>query len=212
MGDTDYAKAVSMIISNDPPGGLTEAGKLGGFKVVQSDIHQVVYGADSEGICYAVITGQDYPPRVAIQGLEEISNIFSSQFASKVIVHDAKEGSLTKKGKKVLSTFCEKYDTPENADKIQQVLSKVDKMKSGMQDNLHNMLKNTESANNLANKSNELHEQAKVFKERAKTVKKDMQWKNLKVAIIITCIVGIVVTILLVTLIPSNVIYCIFPM
>jgi hypothetical protein len=47
----DYAKAVAKVISNDPPGGLAEGGKIGGFKVVQSDQHQVVYGADKDGLC-----------------------------------------------------------------------------------------------------------------------------------------------------------------
>ena len=49
--DTNYAEAVSAVISNDPPGGLAEAGSLGGFKVVQSDQHQVVYGADADRLC-----------------------------------------------------------------------------------------------------------------------------------------------------------------
>jgi len=47
----DYGKAVAKVIANDPPGGLAEGGKVGGFKVVQSDQHQVVYGADKAGIC-----------------------------------------------------------------------------------------------------------------------------------------------------------------
>ena len=47
----DYAKAVAKVIGNDPPGGLAEGGKVGGFKVVQSDQHQVVYGADKDGLC-----------------------------------------------------------------------------------------------------------------------------------------------------------------
>jgi hypothetical protein len=49
--DKAFAEAVAKVIENDPPGGLAEAGSIGGFKVVQSDQHQVVYGADSEGIC-----------------------------------------------------------------------------------------------------------------------------------------------------------------
>lgn len=49
--DKSYADAVAAVVSNDPPGGLAESGTLGGFKVVQSDQHQVVYGADSDGIC-----------------------------------------------------------------------------------------------------------------------------------------------------------------
>lgn len=49
--DGTYAEAVGKVIENDPPSGLAESGSIGGFKVVQSDQHQVVYGADSEGIC-----------------------------------------------------------------------------------------------------------------------------------------------------------------
>ena len=33
------------------PGSVGEEGVIGGFKVVTSDMHQVVYGADSEGLC-----------------------------------------------------------------------------------------------------------------------------------------------------------------
>ena len=49
--DKSYAEAVAAVIQNDPPSGLGESGQIGGFKVVQSDQHQVVYGADMEGVC-----------------------------------------------------------------------------------------------------------------------------------------------------------------
>lgn len=49
--DNSYADAVAGVIANDPPTGLSQSGKLGGFKVVQSDQHQVCYGADTDSIC-----------------------------------------------------------------------------------------------------------------------------------------------------------------
>ena len=49
--DDAFADAVQGIVSNDPPTGISEAGKIGGFKVVQSDMHQVTYGCDKDGIC-----------------------------------------------------------------------------------------------------------------------------------------------------------------
>jgi hypothetical protein len=49
--DANYADAIAQVIENNPPGGLAEAGVLGGFNVVNSDQHQVVYGADADGIC-----------------------------------------------------------------------------------------------------------------------------------------------------------------
>jgi len=47
----DFAKAVARVISNDPPTGVDARSKCGGFKVVQADVHQVVYGADANNIC-----------------------------------------------------------------------------------------------------------------------------------------------------------------
>jgi hypothetical protein len=49
--DKTYADAVALVITNDPPSGLSEQNSLGGFKVAQSDQHQVVYGVDANGIC-----------------------------------------------------------------------------------------------------------------------------------------------------------------
>lgn len=49
--DKSYAEAVGGVVSNDPPSGLSQSSTLGGFKVVQSDQHQIVYGADIDGLC-----------------------------------------------------------------------------------------------------------------------------------------------------------------
>lgn len=50
-GRGNYADAVSMVLKSDPPGAPSGVGSIGGFKVVQSDQHQVVYGGDSDGLC-----------------------------------------------------------------------------------------------------------------------------------------------------------------
>lgn len=54
--DKSFTDAVSGVISNDPPSGVSEAGTIGGFKVVQSDAHQVIYGADKDGICKSFLS------------------------------------------------------------------------------------------------------------------------------------------------------------
>lgn len=50
-GRGNYGDAVSMVIKSDPPGSGAEVGTIGGFKNVQSDQHQVIYGGDSSGLC-----------------------------------------------------------------------------------------------------------------------------------------------------------------
>jgi len=193
----DYAKAVAKVIAGDPPGGLAEGGKVGGFKVVQSDQHQVVYGADKDGICYCVITGLGYQSRVAIQFLEELASEFSATLGS--AAKTAKENSLNKKSKTTLQAMCKKYEDPQNVDKASKVLGAVDKVKGQMQTNISDMLKNTEQAESLAEKSDQLNEQASVFKKNSKSLKNQMAWKNLKMTLILG---GVIVVVLLAVLVP----------
>ena len=61
--DKSYADAVAGVIGNDPPGGLSDGGTLGGFKVVQSDQHQVVYGADKDALCKSLCSFFDAVPQ-----------------------------------------------------------------------------------------------------------------------------------------------------
>ena len=49
--EKNYADAVGMVVGGDPPRGISEEGAIGGFKIVQSDTHQIIYGADTQGLC-----------------------------------------------------------------------------------------------------------------------------------------------------------------
>ena len=49
--EKNYADAVGLVIRADPPRGVSEEGTMGGYKIVQSDMHQIVYGADTDGLC-----------------------------------------------------------------------------------------------------------------------------------------------------------------
>ncbi len=66
-----------------------------------------------------------------------------------------------------------------------------------MQDNIAAMLKNTEQAESLAERSNQLNEQANVFQKKSKDLRKQMRCKNIKMTIIlVTLVVGVLVIIL----------------
>merc|ERR1711934_563665 len=78
-------------------------------------------------------------------------------------------------------------------------LRQVDAVKGQMQDNIASMLKNTEKAEDMASKSEQLNEQASVFKKRSTDLKKQMQWKNLKMTLILG---GVIVVIILAITVP----------
>ncbi|KAL7464575.1 hypothetical protein ACHAXS_004913 [Conticribra weissflogii] len=195
--DKSYSDAVGMVIANDPPSGVADENTIGGFKVVQSDVHQVIYGADSEGLCLAVITGKKYASRAAIKMLQDLYTPYSEQFGLQA--KSATNGSLTKKSKSLLASTCKKFDDSSKVDKAAALNVKVEEVKLQMQDNIASMLKNTEQAESLAERSSQLNEQAHVFQKKSKDLKKQMRCKNIKMTIIL---VSLVVGILIIILVP----------
>jgi len=97
--------------------------------------------------------------------------------------------------------MCKKYDDLSKVDKTSALIGKVDEVKVQMQDNISAMLKNTEQAESLAERSDQLNEQASVFKKKSTDLRKQMRCKNLKMTIILTVLVAGVLTIILVPLI-----------
>ena len=150
---------------------------------------------NSTGI--AVITGLNYPSRIAIQMLQELYNDFMD--ATGGSAKTAQENALNKKAKNAFKDACAKYDDLSKVDKASSLLGKVDEVKSSMQSNIANMLKNTEQAESLAEKSDNLNEQASVFKKKSTDLRKQMAWKNLKMTLLLG---GVVLVVLLVILVP----------
>lgn len=197
--DKSYADACGMVIRNDSPGSTSDPGNIGGFKVVQSEAHQVVYGADSEGLCLAVVTGLRYPSRVAIQMLTELYSEFKEKYGLQA--KSATTDSLIKKTKPLLVSFCKKYEASSKVDKTSKLIGQVDEVKMQMQDNIASMLQNTEQAETLVSSADQLNAQANVFKKNATDVKSVMWKKDLKMKILIVVLVGGILAVILVPLI-----------
>ena len=142
-----------------------------------------------------VITGLAYPSRIAIQMLQELYKEFMDKFAGDT--KKAAANTLTKKSKTILKDCCTKYDDLDQVDKASALLGKVDDVKSSMQSNIANMLKNTEQAESLAEKSDQLNEQASVFKKRSNDLRKHMAWKNLKMTLLLGGIIIVILAVIL---------------
>ncbi len=144
-----------------------------------------------------MITGLGYPSRVAIQMLQELYKSFHEKYGAEAAT--ASTDIFTKKAKSLLKDTCNKYDDLTKVDKTSAIMGKVDEAKSSMQSNIANMLKNTEQAETLAEKSDQLNEQASVFKKRSTDLRKQMAWKDLKMTLLLG---GIVCVILIVIIVP----------
>jgi len=192
---------ILIVLGDDSDNGNDNNGNFGGFKVIQSDSsHQLIYGADDRGICVAVITGQRYPSRIAITMLKELYTQFQFHHGKAAIMApkvSSPKGAV-KEATKLLRDFCDSYADPANVDSAQKVLSQVDNVKGRMQDNIANMLHNTENAEALAERSDQLNEQADIFRIKSTALKKDMWWKNIKTNILLLIIATVVLLIIVV--------------
>lgn len=193
-----YADAIGLVITNDPPVSASmTVEQIGGFKVVQSELHQVVYGGNSEGLCLAVVTGLHYPSRVVTQMLLDMYSEMPGDIKEKA--KTATSNSLSRKSAPFLTKLCQKYSDVGNVDKAAALVGKVEEVKSQMQDNIASMLQNIERTESISNQADQLNEQASVFKKKSNDLRKHMRCKNLKLTIIL---VALVVGILLVILVP----------
>lgn len=129
--------------------------------------------------------------------LQELYQEFYTKYGGEM--SSAKTDIYTKKAKDSLKNLCMKYDDLSKVDKTSNVLGKVEEVKSSMQSNIANMLKNTEKAESLAEKSDQLNEQASVFKKRSTDLRKQMAWKDFKMTLILG---GIVVIVLIIIIVP----------
>jgi len=206
--ELDYAVLVQEAIALDPiiivlgdesDNGNDNNCNFGGFKVIQSDTHQLIYGADDHGICVAVITGLRYPSRIALPMLKELYTQFQFRHGSDaVMAPKGDDGVLTKKAHNLLKELCQEYSDPTEKDKAQKVQSQVDVVAGQMQENIAGMLQNTERAESLAEQSDQLNEQADIFRHKATKLKKDMWWKNIKVTILFGTIAVVILLIIIV--------------
>ena len=73
-----------------------------------------------------------------------------------------------------------------------------------MHSNIDGMLRNLDQTEQVEKTTAKLHEQAKLFDQQARIIKRQEQWKNLKLTLLIGGIILIVIIILVVSLVQSN--------
>jgi vesicle-associated membrane protein 7 len=112
---------------------------------------------------------------VAIQMLQDLHGVHAQVFAE---AGDDNALNNCKAGKNILTDACKKFDDLNKVDKS----GSLGTSRTGQVNHAgkHVMLKNTEQADLSAEKSDQLNEQASVFKKKSGDLRKEMACKNLK--------------------------------
>jgi len=150
---------------------------------------------DNDELVFAAITTADYPIRLAFKLITTVQEEFVPKFGTKAFT--CKENGLEKECTKVLATVATMYDDRTKVDKVSEVMAQVDQVKSTMQENIQVVLANTEKMESVEQKTNDLNEQAKVFRNTGKKLSSAMWWKNLKTTLIVGLLVILVIIVIL---------------
>lgn len=98
---------------------------------------------------------------------------------------------------KALLAIATTYDDRTKVDKLSEVMNQVDSVKTVMHNNIQVVLSNTEKMEVVEQKTNDLNEQAKVFRNTGRKLRKEMWWKNMRLTLAIgACCVLVILVIL----------------
>lgn len=142
-------------------------------------------------IFFIVLADSSYPQRYVF---EMINNLINEKVAT--MLND--RGEITASGRHILKNNIEKYEDLRSISKISEVQEQVDDIRLEMKDNIKIMTKNVENTNVLEEKSLKIKDNALLFKNDAKELKKVTWWQNMKLKIIIAIlIIGVILAIVL---------------
>jgi hypothetical protein len=98
----------------------------------------------------------------------------------------------------IITKIMNKYDKPEEFDKITLDQNKINDVKIKMHSNIDELLENTTKLEHIEKASNELKHLTIIFNNDARKLKNKMWWDNMKYYFIIGGAIGIVIAILII--------------
>ncbi|KAJ0407644.1 hypothetical protein P43SY_010185 [Pythium insidiosum] len=162
---------------------------------LECDPNKFHFTMDNDELVFAAITVKDYPIRLAFQMIAAVQQEIVPKFGSKALT--CRENGLDKDCHKLLATIAATYDDRTKVDKLSEVMQQVDSVKSVMHNNIQVVLSNTEKMEVVEQKTNDLNEQAKVFRNTGRKLRKEMWWKNVRLTLAIGLVVILVLLIIL---------------
>ncbi|KAF6001528.1 hypothetical protein CCYA_CCYA13G3512 [Cyanidiococcus yangmingshanensis] len=154
---------------------------------------------DNDGTCmYVVFSRASYPQRLAFQFLSELRAEFLRTVGNRAEdVATASENGLTKLCRPLMSELCTLYDKPSGLDKMSRIRMQVEEVKGHMQNNIQEVMKNTDDLEQLQTQSEGLRGEASAFHRSAGTVERKYWWKNARMI----CVIAVIVILIIVAII-----------
>jgi hypothetical protein len=150
--------------------------------------------ADSKGqlVFTSCIGDSTISDKIVWQMVEEFMQAIMSQHAETLM--SVTPESLTRGSRKMMKDLMLKYDSPSGMvpDKTSEVRQKVEEVQGIMQDNVKKMLDQQTNVESLEEKSDGMSKQANQFLKQSVDLRRHMQWKALKMKILLGIVIAAV--------------------
>jgi len=132
---------------------------------IQQEPHVLYSHASSDGLVAIAVCDNEYNPRVAFTMLAQVMTDFQSTFRGKYAVESQIDNFIAWPE---LPQTLQKYQNPEEADKILKIKKDIEETKVVMYEALDKILERGEKIDSLVEKSNDLGAASKTFYSQAK--------------------------------------------
>lgn len=146
-------------------------------------------------IIYLCVTDSTYQGRTVFGFLGDVKDKFKAQFAGSDKKYPAKNELTPKNCAKFNATLFQEtktYNDNPEADKIGRIKEQIDNVKQVMLENLDNVIERGERIDNLCDKTEQLKEEAIGFHSNARTLKRKMLCRNVKICIAIVGLLALI--------------------
>ena len=169
----------------------TEDRKFDERNIISAKENKYYFISYQPNIVFISFVDGTYPERCVFQMFEEIR----SEDILSMINDSTKE--LNPNGRQKLKEIIEKYQEKEQIDKIAAIQEDVNEVKVEVKKNIDKMVEGVEDIEKLQEKSNELKDASKDYKNNAEEVRKITCWQNCKLWIILIIIILIIAGVVL---------------
>ncbi|KEG10190.1 vesicle-associated membrane protein (VAMP) [Trypanosoma grayi] len=146
-------------------------------------------------VVYCCVSSSEYQNRTVFGFLMQVRDAFKSQFAGSVNRYPRSSDitpSVCRTFCRTLASTARTFNENPHADKIGKISEQLDNTKQIMLENLDRLIDRGERIESLCDKTEQLRDEAQGFHSNARTLKRKMLLRNIKLAIGLILVLGLV--------------------
>ncbi|KAG0238283.1 hypothetical protein BGX31_003314 [Mortierella sp. GBA43] len=179
----NFASVTEAILEKIPPGNS---------KLTYAYDSYLFHYISEDGITYLCMADNALGRRIPFAYLTDIKERFLEQYAQELELESTVLPYGMNEFSKVMAKQMEYFSTDPNADTIKHVKGEIEQVKDVMVQNIERVIERGERLELLVDKTDNLNQQAFVFKRRSVALKQNMWWKNIKLTIILILVLLVI--------------------